>query len=226
MQQQSLADRLSREIVATIRADNLRPGQAIPPARQLADRFKVTVPTIREALRRLEATSIVELRHGSGTYVGEAVDRQFLLNPFRPEASLASALELAEARLTLEPAVAAEAARSHTAEQLAALESTLGNALRPATQPSAVASFHAEMARASNNPTLGELIGTLLDVRQAERQQIRAIYSDRQRDLDEHQGIFNAVAARDTEVARTLTATHLTHIRDHLRAALDEEGEG
>ena len=58
-----LVERLTREIVDTIRSENLQPGQTLPSAKVLAARFEVTVPTVREALRRLEATGSVELKH-------------------------------------------------------------------------------------------------------------------------------------------------------------------
>ena len=56
----------------------MTPGEALASSRDLAKRFDLTTPTVREALRRLEATGIVEFRHGSGTYVGVGIDRRVL----------------------------------------------------------------------------------------------------------------------------------------------------
>ena len=47
----------------------LRPGQALPSERKLAEQFKVGRAVIREAIRRLEVSGLVESRHGGGNYV-------------------------------------------------------------------------------------------------------------------------------------------------------------
>lgn len=221
MENTSLSDRLCQEIVADIRHRGLGPGAGLPSARQLATRFEVTVPTVREALRRLEATSIVELRHGSGTYVAEGVDRPFLVNPYLGERTLASAIELAEARLMLEPEIAAEAARRRTPEDLDRMTAALGNALTDAGDV-APRPFHAELARASGNAIAAQVLEALLEMRQLERRTIRTVYGDREVDHREHLEIHQAVDAGDADAARSLTAAHLTHIRDQLRRAAEE----
>lgn len=78
-------------------SENPQPGQTLPSAKALAERFEVTVPTVREALRRLEAAGSVELKHGSGTYVREAINRRILDNPHYVPVDLAAAIELLEA---------------------------------------------------------------------------------------------------------------------------------
>ncbi|MFC7650005.1 winged helix-turn-helix domain-containing protein [Streptosporangium lutulentum] len=70
-----MSERLADDIVEIIRSERLGPGDVLASSRELARRFDVTTPTVREALRRLEATGVVEFRHGSGTYVGPGIDR-------------------------------------------------------------------------------------------------------------------------------------------------------
>ena len=90
-----------------IEAAGLEPGDALASSRELAKRFEVTTPTIREALRRLEATDVIRFRHGSGTYVSGGVNRRLLVNPHVSESRSESVLELLDARIVLEPPVAA-----------------------------------------------------------------------------------------------------------------------
>jgi len=78
-----LSDRLTEGLLALIGEQSLAPGDALPTVRALAARFEVTTPTIREALRRLQATDAVRLRHGSGIYVGPGIYRTLLPNPKR-----------------------------------------------------------------------------------------------------------------------------------------------
>ena len=84
---------MTESILGIIREGGLRPGDAIPSARELAKRFAITTPTVREALRKLEATGAVEFRHGSGTYVGPTINNVVLANPHRPPITKDSVLE-------------------------------------------------------------------------------------------------------------------------------------
>jgi DNA-binding FadR family transcriptional regulator len=216
----SLSERLADSIVEIIRDERLTPGQALASARDLAKRFEVTTPTVREALRRLEATGIVEFRHGSGTYVGAGIDRRVLANPHRPAIDRESVLELVEARLVLEPAIAAAAARARTPEALARLESASANALEPPQGDARPAvHFHVALAAASGNTLLEESVEALLHVRVREQLEIRQRYDDRARDHAEHVQIFRAVRDGDAAAAERLTRTHLESIQAAIKAA-------
>lgn len=213
----SLSDRLTEAILGIIRDADLGPGDAIPSARELAKRFEITTPTIREALRKLEATGAVEFRHGSGTYVGPTINNVVLANPHRPPITKESVLQLIGARLLLEPAVAAQAATA--SQPLEKLEAAVTNALTPPGGPAFALNFHVELAAASGNPVVEELIGSLLKVRLREQQQIRQLYDNRKRDYEEHRAIFEAVQSGDAAAAEQLTREHLDHIRIAIEAA-------
>ncbi|ONI75655.1 GntR family transcriptional regulator [Kribbella sp. ALI-6-A] len=213
----SLSDRLTEAILGIIRDQDLGPGDAIPSARELAKRFELTTPTIREALRKLEATGAVEFRHGSGTYVGPTINNVVLANPHRPPITKQSVLQLIGARLVIEPAVARESALSRGEQNLERLEAAVTNALVPPGGPAFALNFHVELAAASGNPLLEEVLASLLKVRLREQQQIRQLYDNRERDHEEHRAILDAVRAQDAEEAERLTREHL----DNIRAAVD-----
>lgn len=216
----SLSERLADDIVEIIGQRQLAPGDQLASARELARRFEVTTPTVREALRRLEATGIVEFRHGSGTYVGQGFARTLLVNPHLPRGGRDTVLELAEARLVMEPAIAATAARTRDTEQLAQLERSTQNALHPPRFDSgAMVHFHVALAAASGNGLLREAVEALLDVRSREQVEIRYRYDDRERDHAEHLQIYAAVRDGDADAAERLTRDHLTAIRDAVAAA-------
>lgn len=221
----SLSERIADSIVEIVRTEGLQPGDALASSRRLAQRFEVTTPTVREALRRLEATDVVRFRHGSGTYVGDGLTRRVIGNPHAPDGDLHSALELAGARLLLEPPIAALAAEHRTSDDLTRLAAATENALRP---PDGLARpdvhFHVALAHASGNPLLGETIESLLAVRRRDQVEIRHQYDDRTRDHAEHQEVLAALRDQDSEGAERLVREHLTHIRDTVSAALAENG--
>lgn len=66
---QRITDRICGELRESIVSGEIRRGAKLPTERQLAERYSVSVPTVREAIRGLAATGFVEVRHGSGTYV-------------------------------------------------------------------------------------------------------------------------------------------------------------
>lgn len=215
----SLSERIADGIVAVIRETGLAPGDALESSRDLARRFEVTVPTVREALRRLEGMDVVRFRHGSGIYVAEGLRRRLVVNPHAASSGLAPVLELVDARLMLEPPIAGAAARNRTDEQLAALEAAAGNSLVPQVGHERPARhFHTALAAASGNALVCEAIGALLDVRARDQIEIRRRYNDRERDHAEHLVILAAVRDRDEAAATALTRDHLQAIRDALRA--------
>lgn len=215
----TLSERLADDIMAIIRSERLGPGAKLASSRDLARRFEVTTPTVREALRRLEATGAVEFRHGSGTYVGPGVDRRLLANPHRPTNTPEGVLELVEARLVVEPPIAAAAARARDPAGLRLLEESVTNALHPPRGDIRPAvHFHVALAAASGNALLQETVEALLHVRAREQIEIRHRYDDRERDHEEHVRLLEAVRDGAPARAERLTAEHLESIRAAVRA--------
>lgn len=211
----SLSERLADQIVDLISAQNLASGDVLESSRRLAERFAVTTPTVREALRRLEATDVISLRHGSGIYIGAGFGRSVLANPHRPKISHKSVLELIETRLVLEPGIAAEAARRHDAGALDRLQAATANALVPPVEGVRPGlNFHVELAAATGNALLWETMEALLHQKASQQTAIRFHYDDRDRDHAEHLAILAAVREGDCQSAETLTREHLAAIRD------------
>ena len=71
---ESLVDRLAGEIRTSINSGDYTMGERLPTIMEMARRFGVGHPTVREALKKLEAIGVVEIRHGSGVYVTRTQD--------------------------------------------------------------------------------------------------------------------------------------------------------
>jgi DNA-binding FadR family transcriptional regulator len=129
-------------------------------------------------------------------------------------------LELVDARLGLEPAIAAAAARIRTPEALSRLENAAANALQPPVGDTRPAMhFHVALAAVSGNKLLEESIEALLHQRVREQLEIRHRYDDRERDHTEHVDICAAVRGGDAAAAERLTRIHLESIRSAIEAA-------
>ncbi|UFN50967.1 FadR family transcriptional regulator [Roseomonas sp. OT10] len=123
-----LADGVVAALSGAILDGRLRPGEALPAEARLAERFGVSKPVIREAIRQLEALGAVQIGQGRPTRVAQALDAQPLARFWRfaaggTRAGLAEAVEL---RRMIEPQVARLAAQRATAEGLGELQAILG----------------------------------------------------------------------------------------------------
>jgi GntR family transcriptional repressor for pyruvate dehydrogenase complex len=218
---QSLSDALTERVLGLIRDDGLRPGDRLPSARALAERFAVATPTLREVLRRLQATGAVEIRHGSGVYVGEAMSRVVLPNPNPPSLRRDQLLQLLDARLLMEPHLAGLAAQRRDPARLATLDEILDTAERhlsgqPGDDPAlhdANMAFHRAIAAASGNDILYEVIDSLLLVHASEQVEILHLFDDRARDHEEHRVVLAAIVAGDPERASQLMRAHLEDVK-------------
>jgi GntR family transcriptional repressor for pyruvate dehydrogenase complex len=221
----SLSDALTERVLELIRAGGLRPGDRLPSARELSERFAVTTPTLREALRRLEATGAVQMRHGSGIYVGADLERVVIPNPNVGQLQGDQMLQLLDARLLIEPPLAAMTARRADPADLDRLRTVLDQAGRhlegeDAELDTANRTFHRAAARASGNAVLGEVIDSLLSVHASEQREILRIFDDRARDHDEHRAILAAMEAGDAERAEELMRAHLLDVKSVIESRL------
>lgn len=214
----SLSDALTERMLELIGEGGLKPGDRLPSTRELSQRFAVTTPTLREALRRLEATGAIEMRHGSGIYVGAAIERIVLPNPNMRAMRGVQLLELLDARILIEPPLAALAAQRSADIDRARLRALLDEAARHLRGDDAVLhdanmTFHRETARAAGNRVLDEVVDSLLTAHASEQREILRIFDDRRRDHDEHLAILEAIEARDAVAAEDLMKAHLLDVK-------------
>jgi GntR family transcriptional repressor for pyruvate dehydrogenase complex len=226
----TLADALTERMLELIRTGGHRPGDRLPSTRELSQRFAVTTPTLREALRRLEATGAIELRHGSGIYVGAAIERIVLPNPNMRAMRAAQLVELLGARIVIEPPLAAMAARRARPDDLAALERVLDEAAthlrgEDAELHEANMTFHRATARLAGNSVLNEVVDSLLTVHGPEQREIQQIFDDRRRDHEEHYAILQAIAAGDAAEAEERMRAHLVEVRTVIEQRLHHPPE-
>jgi GntR family transcriptional repressor for pyruvate dehydrogenase complex len=108
LDRQPLGQRLGDMLRRLILSGDLRPGERLPPIRQLAELTEVSIPTAREAVQSLVALGLLRTEHGVGTFVTRRRDEQRLLSVGLRRASTT---ELADLCALLDQRAAARAAR-------------------------------------------------------------------------------------------------------------------
>jgi GntR family transcriptional repressor for pyruvate dehydrogenase complex len=226
----NLSTYLVRQIVELIRDDDLRPGDRLPSMRSLAARFSVTPPTIRQALGRLQASGVVEVRHGSGVYVRSRQERVVLTNPSHNEIEPRTLLELLDARLLIEPRLAEMTARDADVDEIAELQQLLdkaegylgGNNDEMLNRTNM--RFHLAIANFSENSILAQVVESLIELYSFEQLAIISFYDDRPRDHQEHLDILAAIRDGDAGLVRELMYRHISGVRSTVETRLAEHG--
>ncbi|CCD99842.1 FadR/GntR family transcriptional regulator [Bradyrhizobium sp. STM 3809] len=189
-------------------------GSRLPTERELAEQLRVSRPTVREALIALEVEGRVRIRVGSGIYVIEPTAPAFTA----PASTIIEGpFELLRAREFIEGAIAGEAARRATAEDIARIEAALA-AMTTADHPSEALmvhdrAFHIAVAECLGNAVLTRVVGELFDQRLNPYFTKLATYFENPNSWRtahaEHQEILRAIAAHDPERACAAMSGHL-----------------
>jgi GntR family transcriptional regulator, transcriptional repressor for pyruvate dehydrogenase complex len=220
----NLSAYLSQQILSMIRERQLRPGDRLPSAKDLAAQFSVATPTMREALRRLQATGIIDMRHGSGIYVRRESERLMFANPAYGTLETQTILQVIDARILIEPHLADLAAGFASKEQIADLQSLLipvEQALeyRDERYVRANHALHTAIARASGNLVLAQIVESLLEMHSIELHIVdptSSLAEIRARDHHFHHLIVNAIASGNGAAARHAMDQHLNGARSTL----------
>jgi DNA-binding FadR family transcriptional regulator len=223
---------LKAQVVAELRElieHHLGPGDRLSSERELSEQLRVSRGTIREAVQFLRALGLVEIRHGSGTFVRAAQsDRDELRVQWRRWTlrHVGRVHELLEVRRGLESFAAELAAErlvdqgvETMAEALAHMEAAAA-ASDIAAAVEADALFHHGLCEASGNPTLVELDDALGKQLVRERAATWDLPGRSQRSITEHRRIYEAVRSRDSDRARAAVVDHLLSVERELQDAL------
>lgn len=217
---QAIVDRL----VDFIAARAFSPGDQLPTEKVLMEALAVGRSSLREGIRKLEAMDIVQVRHGTGTFLKRAPSRGEILVPLVIEHERESLLQALDIRRALESHAAILAARSATSEQIDTIRHELeemervhlstGDALAEDLR------FHLAVYEAANNPLFEKLIGPV-------RGPFRMFFDKSagqpnfgQSSFPLHRTLYEAIARRDAEGARLTTLDLLDCVEAEIRRAV------
>jgi GntR family transcriptional regulator, transcriptional repressor for pyruvate dehydrogenase complex len=215
-----------------IRDGRLAAGDKLPSEAEIVATYGVSRTVVREALSKLQAAGQVHTRHGIGTFVvGPGQAAPFRIAPERL-ATLDDVIAMLELRIGIETEAAALAAQRRSAADLRELNAALvefaGAIEAGADAVAADFRFHLGIARATQNPHYGELMGVLGEsvIPRARLDAPVAMTEERREYLRrvnaEHESILDAIARHDPEAARAAMRTHLANSRERRRRAREQ----
>jgi DNA-binding FadR family transcriptional regulator len=228
---------LSAQIAEAIRdaivAGQLIVDERLPSEAELADHFAVSRPTVREALKRLAAQSLIRTQRGAfgGAFINrlsypEAYGQQITTATLLLSMNAISFDVACEARYALERACTPLAARRRTPDTLATMRAEIHRQAQPGlTDESFCASdvaFHRALVDSAGNPVLSYQLAGAVEAMQPLMNMITFTARSREAIIALHTRIADALAASDAEAAQTalteLEAYTLTLGRDIMAA--------
>ncbi|WP_274626994.1 FadR/GntR family transcriptional regulator [Arvimicrobium flavum] len=213
----SVAEQVAQRILGLVKSGSLKPGDQLPPERELAASLQVSRPSVREAIRGLTILGVIRTRQGGGAFVSD-LDADVLLEPLHFFISLeeSNLNELYDARMLIESDVARRAAENITDEHLAKLEEIVaaqaGHLDNPPRFRESDSAFHDVLWKSCGNAFLTR-IGKSLNVIGLEFRRMASetagVLAQSHKD---HQRILAALKMRDGAAAAEAASAHMRNV--------------
>ncbi len=216
---EALSGRIITQITDALVKGELKPGDKLPPERDLAEQFNVSRTVIRDAIKTLAGRGLLQVRHGSGIFVATAEESttgltRALSNTLLLQGS--GLRDLFEVRKVLERRAAELAAENRTPENLERLKNIVEDARRRPNDFEVLserdAQFHVAIAEASQNLVLVRVMLTLLDLLEKSRLESLSIPGRAQLSLTDHAKIIDEIEDGDAEGAAVAMVEHLSSV--------------
>lgn len=227
IRQPKVSDVIMGQLETMILEGTLRPGEKLPPERELAVQFEVSRPSLREALQKLEAKGLLYSRQGGGSYVTDIVERAF----FDPLAEIMSTnpeahYDLLEFRHALEGISAYYAALRGTDADREVIKLRFQALCEThelkdsAAEAKADAEFHLAIAEAAHNVFLLHVLRALFGLLEKSIiSSLETLYTREQSRKEiprQHQALLEAILAGDPEEARQAVHAHLAFVEENM----------
>lgn len=220
IERKKLFEHVAAHLEAQILAGKLRPGDQLPPERDLQTTFGVGRPAIREALISLQKAGLVELTNGARARVLMPTASHIFTGMAPAVRQMLSKTEgqrhFQGARLFFEVGLAREAAKAATEDDLAALKRALDanrKAIGDSEQFTATdIAFHFELAKIARNPIFIALHDQISEWLTEQRVVTLRASGQERTAYNAHKAIYEAIAARDADRAEQAMRGHLEQL--------------
>lgn len=215
-----LYESVIEQIMDLIKNNELKPGDKLPPERELAEKLSISRNSLREAFRVLESRGLIKSKPGGGRFIREIRENGHN-NTENIILSLekSSILELLEAREIFEVKIAEIAAQRATLEDIEIIEEALNKMnqneeLKDDKKTESDTEFHLAIAGASHNFVFVNIMKLHLDLLKETREKTWQIPGRREKQYQEHRAIFQAIKEHNSKKAEEAILKHLRNIRE------------
>jgi len=229
---QPLKEQVIGQLKRLVEDGVLRPGDQLPSERELSEQLQVSRGTVREAVQFLHALGLVEIRHGSGTFIASSRDVHELRREWQRWTLGHSGRihDLLEVRRGLESFAAELAATRLVLDGLDAMADAIAQ-MKAATDDVAAlvqadVAFHRALCETTGNAALIELADALGQQLLRERATLWDMPGRPARSLEEHVSIYEAIKAGDAAGARACVLEHLTSVEQDIDGLLARLSDG
>jgi len=218
-QRRAVSVEVARVITKAIESQRLRPGDRLPPERDLSSMLTVSRTSVRDALKVLAGMGVLQIRRNNGVFVADAADRHI---DGEAKAALSTAnrplSELFELRRVLETQASAWAAERASLEQLRQIDAVYGRFSLMLTRDNLTreqanafdVEIHALIAEASGNSIVAQIVADLRAAAERERGSLDSLRPERvAANVADFGAIVDALRHRDAEAARAAMLEHL-----------------
>lgn len=228
------SQQVARLLLDRIVQQNLHPGSSFGTEAELLEQYDVSRPTLRECLRILESQGVISLRPGpKGGILVAKPSIDILAHTLSVFLRLHNVplFEILRARMTIEPALVAEAALNGTEEDFKEMQQSIDR-LEAGKNDIQVLfrenrEFHSIIARAAHNPVLEVYWLTIHMLASGENENIKFSDKNLTHIIKAHQAILDACRKRDSLQAHALMNNHLGELDTLLKArAKDRAKDG
>jgi GntR family transcriptional repressor for pyruvate dehydrogenase complex len=224
--------RVYEEIVAKIKdmidKGRFKSGDQLPVERELAEVFRVSRSSVREAIRSLESQGLLKSRQGNGTYIVRQ-PIEMLVNPL---ASVISSekdgqRELFEMRRLIEPQLAYLAAERATEEEISLMEKTLDLQEQEISKGESGTetdkNFHYLLASAAKNRFLLRIIDNSMSLLVESRDNFLQVEGRPEKSVLRHRQVLDAIKGGDPDEAARIMREHLVDIESSLFETMERK---
>ncbi|TBR45084.1 GntR family transcriptional regulator [Marinomonas agarivorans] len=227
MSQTKLSDQISKNLESMIIDGTLKANDRLPPERELAGRFHVSRPSLREAIQNLKAKGLITSRQGGGNYVsehiGESLQDPLLQALAEHDEFRYDLLEFRDALEGIATYYAAIRSTDLDKEQLTASYNALVQAHKmklPNLEAKRDAEFHLMIAKCAHNAILMhsmKALFTMLSKSIAANLDNLFEHSHAREDImQQHTKIYEAIMASDAKTAKVAVREHLAYVEKAL----------
>jgi GntR family transcriptional repressor for pyruvate dehydrogenase complex len=230
IEQKKVSAQIVDQVKSLISSGKLKPGDALPPERELMKVFNVSRPTLREALNTLSTMGFVQMAQRQRTRVKSLVPSN-ITEPLHRllKEDIKTSLELIEARTMLETGNARLAARRATERDLERLEGCLeamrSKLVKDTSFTDEDADFHLAIAEATHNKIQTHLMFSIYDLL---KEKVGICYYDDEAEYiyRQHCAVVEAIKQKDENLAQAKMEEHLAYIESLLNRLIDRETAG